>query len=356
MDIKLFSLCKEENEQIITGQKHILKCVRNFFTETENFTVFTSQKRMLLAASQSLRAADIVIIAVQNNMYNATKRLLAQALDFKMMKNNTVFNALNPLLEKGKITQTALTANIAFPQGAKILPTDDMFNCGFVLSAGAQHIVFLPVESPRADEVVYGSLFDFLASICEKDIAEKGLTARHRAVIKRTADKLDTDSVKVSFAPSRAASFIEGISAGIASKHCFSFNPENEYNESTPDNLVDKARQIKDNQFASFGVVFSDIIFTNEDKRQIKIAIADETGTNTYTFFALADETDSDFIANCVDKTMLILYNHEKFTDSSASADTLTKSDKALHKLLYCVAGGVAGVSALIGIVISLLN
>lgn len=356
MDIKLFSLCKAESPQIVAGQKHILKCVRNFFTETENFNIFTSQKRMLLAASQSLRAADIVIIAVQNNMYNATKRLLAQALDFKMMKNNSVYKVLNPIYEAGKIPQSALMANVAFPQGAKILPTEDMFNCGFVLSAGAQHIIFLPLEAPRADEVVYGSLYDFLASICEENVALKGMSARHRAIIKRTADKLDTDAVKISFAPSQAASIIEGIAAGISSRHCFTFNHSTIYNESTPENLVDKARQFKNDQFASYGVVFSDIIFIGESERQMKVAIADEAGTNTYTFIALDEETNDDFIFNCVDKIMLLLYNHEQFEDNYDSADKPTQSDKNLHKFLYLVAGGAVGISAVIGIIISLIN
>lgn len=356
MDIKLFSLCKAETPQIVAGQKHILKCVRSFFTETENFTVFTSQKRMLLAASQSLRAADIVIIAVQNNMYNATKRLLAQALDFKMMKNNSVFKVLNPLFEAGKIPQTALTTNVAFPQGAKILPTDDMLNCGFILSAGAQHIIFLPLEAPRADEVVYGSLYDFLASICEDNVALKGLTARHRAIIKRTADKLDADSVKITFAPSQATSIIEGIAAGISSKHSFIFNHSVIYNESAAENLVDKARQLKDDQFASYGVVFSDITFSKEGERQLSVAVADDAGTNTYTFFGLDGESDDDFIANCVDKIMLLLYNHEKFAENSDCSDKLTEEDKNLHKLLYFIAGGAVGISALIGIIISFIN
>ncbi len=356
MDIKLFSLCKQETPQISAGQNTILRCVRNFFTETENFTVFTSQKRMLLAASQSLRAADIVIIAVQNNMYNATKKLLAQALDFKMMKNNTVFNELNPLVESGKISQSVMISNAAFPQGAKLLPTDDMFNCGFVLSAGSQHIIFLPLEAPRADEVVYGSLYDFLATLVDDSVAAKGINSRHREIIKRAAAKCDEDSVKIIFSPSRATSMIENICAGISTKHCFGFAIENEYTEQESAPLIDKARKIKDDHFASYGIVFSDIILSQDSERQIKAVIADESGTNTFTFFALEDEADSDFIANCVDKTMLLLYNYEKFIGNVSSPDIATKEDKSLRRSLYYIAGGAVGVSALVGLLLAILN
>lgn len=356
MDIKLFSLCKQETPQISAGHNVILKCVRNFFTETENFNVFTSQKRMLLAASQSLRAADIVIIAVQNNMYNATKKLLAQALDFKMMKNNTVFNELNPMVEAGKISQSVMISNVAFPQGAKLLPTDDMFNCGFVLSAGSQHIIFLPLEAPRADEVVYGSLYDFLSTLVDDSVAAKGISARHRELVKRAVAKCDEDSVKIIFSPSQATSMIENICAGISSKHCFGFAHKNEYAEPESASLIDKARKIKDEHFASYGIVFSDIIHSQDSERQLQAVIADESGTNTFTFYALEDESDSDFIANSVDKTMLLLYNYEKCTGNVNSPDVTTKEDKSLRRLLYCLAGGAVGISSLVGLLLAILN
>ena len=86
MDVKLFSLCKQDLPEAQTGKAMILECVKSFFPECEDFTAFASQKRMLLAVSQSLRAADVVIVAVQGNMYNATKRRLTAALDMKTAK------------------------------------------------------------------------------------------------------------------------------------------------------------------------------------------------------------------------------------------------------------------------------
>ena len=354
MDIKLFSLCKQEVPQTEAGKKHILKCVKTFFPECEDFTPFTSQKRMLLAAAQSLRAADIVIIAVQNNMYNATKKLLAQALGLKIMKSTAVFNSLKPLLESGKISQQTLNSNSAFPQGSVIMPTDDMFNCGFALSSGSQHIIYLPAEAPRADEVVFGSLYDFFASLCENDVAAAGLNKRHKAIIKRTVDKLDEDSIKITFAASGVTDIIENIVAGIASGHCFSFNAEKPYYDDLTNNLVTIARDIKNEQFSTFTVAFSDIICCNESKeRSLKAAIADESGTNTFTFFALENESDEDFVLNCIDKTMLLLYNYEKLSDFDSSAEVTTKADKTLRKNLLYLTAGAIGASTLIGLILS---
>lgn len=354
MDIKLFSLCKQEVPQTETGKKHILKCVRNFFPECEEFTPFTSQKRMLLAAAQSLRAADIVIIAVQNNMYNATKKLLAQALGLKILKSTAVFNSLKPLCESGKISQQTLNSNSAFPQGSVIMPTEDMFNCGFALSSGSQHIIYLPVEAPRADEVVFGSLYDFFASICESDVAKTGLNARHRAIIKRTADKLDEDSVKITFAASDVTDTIESITSGISSAHCFSFKAERPYYDDVLENLVTIARDLKSEQFSTFTAVFSDISINSETgEKSLKVAIADESGTNKFTFFALENESDEDFILNCIDKTMMILYNYEKLSAIDTSSDITTKADKTLRKNLLYITAGAIGASTLIGLILS---
>ena len=199
MDVKLFSLCKQELSETQEGKKYILECVKSFFPDCEGFSAFTSQKRMLLAISQSLRAADVVIIAVQGNMYNATKRLLSAALDLKTAKSDEVANELKPLLETSKIKQNVFDNNICFPSGAEIMPTESYLNCGFALSSGGQHIIYLPIEAPRSDEVVFGSLYDYLAEICEENRNDFAFGRRHAGIMRRTADSLDSEAVKVAF-------------------------------------------------------------------------------------------------------------------------------------------------------------
>ncbi len=355
MDIRLFSLCKQEDPKIESGKKNILKCVKSFFPQCENFMPFTSQKRMLLAVGQSLRSADIVIIAVQNNMYNATKRLLSDALGFKLMKKNTVFNVLNPLYESGKIKQATLGANIFFPQGATLLPTESMINCGFVLAAGSQCIIYLPVEEPYSNEVIFGSLYDFFASVCDDEaVTKRGIQTRHREIIKRTADKLDIDGIKIAFNHSQASAMIEKISADISSKHCFTFRPQNAYAEITDSGIAEEARSLRESEFAPYGVSFSEISFNQKAERILKVAIADESGTDICTFFAEENEPDEEFIADCVDKTMLMLYNYENFGDKKASPDVSTKKDQILRKHMFYIAAGAVGASTVIGTLLAI--
>lgn len=356
MDIRLFSLCKQEEPQIESGKKLILKCIKSFYPQCDSFMPFTSQKRMLLAVGQSLNAADIVIIAVQNNMYNATKRLLSEALGFRLMKKNTVFNVLNPLYEEGKIKQSTLASNAFFPQGATLLPTESLINCGFVLAAGSQCIIFLPIEEPFANEVVYGSLYDFFASVCDDAAAVKrGLQTRHREILRRTADKLDTESMKIAFSYSQASSVIEKLSSDISSKHCFSFRPQNAYSEITDEGIAEEARSLREADYANLGIAFSEVSFNQDAERILKVAVADESGTNIYTFFAVENESDEEFIANCVDKTMLLLYDYEDSGCEKKSPDIPTKEDKSLRKRLLYIAAGAVGFSTIIGVVIAAL-
>lgn len=354
MDVKLFSLCKQDSAEAQAGMNHIRRCVKAFFSDCEDFNNFTSQKRILLAVAQSLRAADIVVIAVQSNMYNATKKLLASAVDLKIAKNRTVSAALSTALETGKIKQNIFDSNIRFPHGSVIMPTDDYINCGFALSAGGQHIVYLPVEAPRADEVVYGSLFDFFRMICEED-AEDAFSKRHRYIIKRTAEKLTDDSVTVSFAGDDATETIRRLSEGLSATNCFSFANAYINDYSTSAEFIDTARKIINEQGTSLGIVFSPIKNNESNEHFISVAIADEKATTTFDFTAEADESDDDLLLNCIDKTMLMLYSHERLTNSSDPFDTETKSDKVLRKALFKAASIAVGASAIVSILVALI-
>ncbi len=351
MDVKLFSLCKQEVAESEAGKQCILKCVKSFFPDCQDFTAFTSQKRMLLAVSQSLRAADIVVVAVQNNMYNATKRLLSAALDLKNKRDADVTAQLKTLLEQGKIKDNTYEANIRFPAGAVILPTDSGLNCGFALSAGAQHIIYLPIEAPRADEVVFGSLYDYFAELCSEEKAQKALDIRHSEIIKRTACKLDAEYVKVAFAGNEAVKMLEYYSPKNA-KVSFAF--DDRYTDASEMNLADECIKLREDNHSQLGVIVSSI--SEEDgKRFIKAVIAFENNITAITLYAEEDETDEMLIANCIDKVMLMLFDYKSLSDYVNEADITTKGDRLLRKELVTVTTGAIGITAVISLIIALI-
>ncbi len=354
MDVKLFSLYKQEVPESESGKKRIFECVKSFFPDCSDFANFTSQKRMLLAVSQSLRSADIVIVAVQSNMYNATKRLLSAALDLKMSKSLEVSSSLASMLEHGKIKQATYDTNIVFPIGAEILPTISKINCGFTLTSGGQHIIYLPIEAPRADEVVFGSLYDYLASVCDEETVANAFDVRHTALIRHIAEKLENDSINITFAGAKAVNLIKKYSPKLTAKSCVGFAEDVSF-DITTDNLVDEARKIRSDYCSHLAVAVSDIVTEPvTEERSLSASIADEQGTSTIKMYAEKDESDADFLLNFIDKLMLTLCDYKSLASCGNDADTVTKSDKVLRRNLFTIASGTIGLTAIIGFIVAL--
>lgn len=354
MDVKLFSLCKQELPEAQTGKAMILECVKSFFPECEDFTAFASQKRMLLAVSQSLRAADVVIVAVQGNMYNATKRLLTAALDMKTAKKAEVATVIKPLLDNGRIKQNVYEANIRFPHESVIMPTKSYLHCGFILSAGGQHIIYVPVESPRADEVVLGALYDCLAEICEEDCSS-AIENRHKRLIERAAEKLDDASSTATFSGEAITSHLEKYASDRTLRRCMFVDETKHYSDINKEDLIEKARGLRKYRSSDLGVVMTDMATDDNGERSVTVAIADESGTSTLEIFAEKNETDEQFISSCVDKTIFTLCDFEELSSAGKEEEITTKADKKLRSYLFRIASGAVGASAVVGIIIALI-
>lgn len=354
MDIKLFSLGKQELPESEAGKKSISECVKCFFPECGDFTSFSSQKRMLLAVSQSLRAADVVVIAVQNNMYNATKRMLSSALGLKMTVNEDVAVALKPLLHSGKIKENVYDANVSFPVGAQIMLTDSALTSGFALSSGAQHIIYLPADSPRADEVVLGSLYDYLGEICD-GINSKAVEKRHLAIFGKFADKFIDEKIRIAFAGAPAVGYIGKYIPKDDKGYIIA---DEKYDCSAEDDemLINKARELLSVKNTQFSVIFGEkAVDAQTEDEFLPVAVADESGTSTVKLFKEKQESDEEFFSACFDKILLMLCNTNQFTCAENEENFDTKADKLLRKSLLKLTAAVIGGASAISLIIALI-
>lgn len=356
MEIKLFSLCKQEVAQSEQGKKCIVDCVAQFFPDAEDFAAFSSQKRMLLAISQSLRAADVVVVAVQKNMYNATKKLLCSAIGVKLIENEEVREILFEKLNTGTINQATFDANIMYPADAQILPTTSGINCGFTLTAGGQHIIYIPIEAPMAEEVVFGNLYDYFAEIVDGDCIDTAMNFRHKQIIDRTVDKLNGNNIKAIIHcekfGSNISSYIEGrkLNAGII----FDDEIPNCENENFDDFYITTARDLRDRHFAQYGIIFSKPYTDSEtDKLFTLVTIADENGTNSFKIFAEDGEDEQALFNVTADKIMLMLYDYNEIINSY-DCSVVREDDKALRKALTRLTAAVVGASTIIGIIVAI--
>lgn len=358
MDIKLFSLCKQEVSESENGKRCIYECVSNFFDDCERFAAFSSQRRMLLAVSQSLLAADVVIIAVQSNMYHATKKMLCTALDIKLEQSIPISEKLIPKLEKGTINRNTYEANVMFPKDAEIFPTDNGINCGFAITSGGQHIIYMPIENPKAEEVVFGSLYDYIAELSEDGVTDSAMEFRHREIIERTAGKFNDNMVKVAFGSENYKDFIKSRISGHKLNAGFVTDDETgePYDEDVNAFYIDTARMLREKHFAQYGVFFSDIISDENEGRYITAVIADESGTDTVRIYAEDGEADDELFGAAVDKIMLMLYDYNELVNASDESIISDVADRKLRNSIAKLIAAVVGASAIIGLITSVIS
>lgn len=355
MDIKLFSLCKQEVPESEKGKKCILDCVKGFFPEVEEFTAFTSQRRMLLAVLQSLRAADIVVIAVQKNMYHATKRQLCEYLNIELEENETVIDMLSSKVASGKIKQNTFDSNIMMPLQAEIMPTDSGINNGFAITEGGQHIIYLPIEAPRAEEVVYGSLYDYLDAMGESSTSDEAMEIRHNAIIERILEKFDENSRKVAVCSDIMQDY---ISSHIEKQKSVVFDNDIPEKESSglKGYYINKARYIRDKHNAQYGIAFSKpVVCDGTEEKCILVAIADDIGANTVQVFAEENEDDEKLFTSAVDKTLLMLYDYQEFVNSAENGSMPSEEDKLFRKAIMKITAAAIGASTIIGLITALM-
>lgn len=358
MDIKVFTLCKQEVPESERGKKCIDDCVSSFFSEYEGIEAFSSQKRMLLAISQSLLAADIVVVAVQSNMYHATKKLLCGVLDIELEENDGLAELLLPKLGAGAIKQATYDANIQFPVESEILPTDNGLNCGFALTSGGQHLIYMPIEAPKAEEIAFGSLYDYFAGLCDGESTDSAMEQRHAAIAKRTFEKLSENSVKVVFGSKIFCNYFSSLSDEEGFSSCAVI--DNDFGEKAEDISVEKyyinlSRELRDKHIAQYGIAFSEEL-EDDDGSYILAAIADESGTNVVRFYAEDGEDEDTLFTVAVDKLMLMLYDYNELVNADDETMISDKADKALRKAVAVAAAGIVGISAAIGLIVAWIS
>lgn len=357
MDIKLFSLCNQASPDAERGKKQILECAKNFFPEVNGFSEFSSQKRMLVAISQSLLAADIVLVAVQSTMYNTTKKMLCSALDMKCTSNSEVAAALKNKLDKKELKPNVYSANSALPQTALLLPTDDYINCGFALTSGGQHIIYMPVEDEKAQEIILGSLYDYFSELCDQHIAVNAMKYRHKALITRAIKKLNERSLRVAVAGNDASNYlIDYMSKKDAATIVIDLNYDLPNETDLKSLAISMARKVRENNHTDLGVYISDM-FTDSDSEIpcAYISIANEEGTKTYRLAAESDESEKSLSKVCVDKLLLLLCNPDRIGNlPEESAEEKTADDK-LKGILGIAASAAVLVASVAGFIIALV-
>lgn len=301
MNINLFSLVKGDGTSFAPYKKLISDCANVFTPTPAKFTNFASPKRMFLAVSQALRSADCVIIAVQSQSYNSIKKLLCSALELETRQNEEIYVNLLSLHENGKISNSSLVNNSLFPVGADIFATDDMLCCGYALTSGGQSIVVVPLDSIKTSEVVFGSLYEFLAEKTGVEVTKGDfdklkclrLTERLFTSLSKTKSTLSLACVNGSDIFEECAKAID--KNGVVFRFKNNIEPRIG-SQAVKEYLASCAQKMRIETKTDYAVVLSSAFSSNEGDVFIYCATADNRETNITKVFAQNDEDAADLI------------------------------------------------------------
>lgn len=361
MDIKLFSLTKGENAAFAGSKKIISDCANSFTPEEESFKNFSSPKRMLLAVSQALRSADAVIITVQISAYNSVKKMICSAFKVECEQNSEVYNLLEPLYEKKAITKTALENNSLFPKGADIFAVSDYKCCGFSITAGAQSIIVLPLDSMKTGEVVFGSLYDFLAEKTGIENSEELSKLKRARLALRLVTVLKKDKARLAFAALSGVQLVEESIALVDKEHSFMFMAEKPENRQTTQTvqeyIVSAAQKTRQSSKADFACAVSSAFASNtDDSSFIYFAIADSNETFVKKIFARKGENPKNLYRAAVEGAFLECVNRVG-DDLRLKKDENSREDRLARQKLALITSaavvGAAGLSALTALLLS---
>ena len=358
MNIKLFSLAKGNPAAFVENKKLISDCANAFTQEPTKFSNFASPKRMFLAVSQALRSADCVVIAVQNQSYNSIKKMLFDALEIKTQQVEEIYINLLPLFEKGKISNTALVNNSIFPVKAQVFPTDNLLSCGFSIISGSQSIVMLPLDSVKTAEVVFGSLYSYLAELAgfEQNDDLKKLTRLR--LTERLFTAVSKSKATLAFAAINGVNLIEECTKKIDTQSkAFRFIYDFESRASSQpvkDYIAACAQKTRIEAKSDYAVAVSSAFSGNDDSIFIYCAVADKNETTVTKIFAKDDESARELVNSGVEFALKAAGNTviSKYEELHSKA---AKAGKTLRNNITAITAFAVGGSAIICAVLALL-
>ncbi len=351
MEIKLFSLVKNESAENVANKTIISDCVGIFTQKNERFKNFSSPKRMIIASAQALKIADSVVIAVNNSSYNTIKKMVCSAFNIETEQNPVIYSYLFPLFEKGKISKTLLENNTCFPKGAEIFPTSDYRNCGFSITAGAQSIIIIPIDSVRTADVVFGSLYDYFLNLSDAEDKEEIVELKRYYIAKRLVSLLRNEETKVCFTSLGGSKLLNECFAKTdrRKKYLLMGNKPapRQAGQSVKDYVVASAQKTRIESDCEYACAVSSVfVSNNDDSAFIYYAVADENETIVSKLYLMENEEPKALYPAGVDSVLLAV-GDKIINNIKKSKCQNKKEDKALRKKLSLLtAASIAGVTA----------
>lgn len=125
---------------------------------------FTAVKELFYAMAEALKTARTILLLVEPGRYLATREQLLRALGLPAQQSGEIVDKLRES-NAVQLPEEEIARHAAIPVGAAALPTQDGLFSGFMLTAGRQTILFLPLDNRRIGGILEAEAGAFLAGL-----------------------------------------------------------------------------------------------------------------------------------------------------------------------------------------------
>ena len=124
---------------------------------------FGTAKELFYALAEALKTSQTILLLVEPDRYLRTKEQLLRAMGLSAVPNPELMEALQK--SPVKLPEEDFARHAAIPVGAAAFPTQDGLFAGFMLTAGRQTILFLPLDNRRIDSILKAEAGAFLSGL-----------------------------------------------------------------------------------------------------------------------------------------------------------------------------------------------
>lgn len=303
---------------------------------------FDTAKQLFYAMAEALQSAQTVLLLVEPARYLHTKEQLLRAMGLSAQQNQEVLAAM----QGGgvQLPEEEITRHAAIPAGAAAFPTQDGLFSGFMLTAGRQTILYLPLDNRRIDDILRAEAGGFLAGLrptepepqpapqeeppepqAEPEPPADGASPEETAA-GRALEALCACDLRVAFAATPTAEFLSeaaGDDAAASERLVYSSAFRERGEEPAKQYAAELAQRAMREEGTPLGAALTNVYTVKKDgqiETFLLVAVADENSAHVRRLYAQPDEHPGRLIEDGV-QTLFTLVEEAALRYGQAAAE-----------------------------------
>lgn len=297
MNLKLISVSGNKQEKISTVQIRIFEVALEVLPKTDGFDNYDNSKDFLLGLSQAFEHDDMILVAVDTDIYLEQKQLILRSLHLKGELNNKIVKAISNSTSDDDPSTKIITSHSVVPQGAEVFLTENGLYSGFAVRSGDQRLIFVPLDLNMIESILVNGLSDYLNLATDPDFLVKNPADNtvkpldENSLAYKTLQALSNVDLRAAIAITQTAGLIKKrFSEVIELTKYIEFIPcEDEYDSDTPlkTHVAALAKTAMDEGKTDVGAAIS------------KIYSSDDEGKNLFVLVTVANENYARLVKLC---------------------------------------------------------